>query len=74
MITYYNYPIPSLFPFIYFFSMERRKYYKHIQKAKDQPEKYLSVIIDSMDQSKTQLPHFLYKSNFTGNMWKLRVT
>lgn len=45
MITYYNYPIPSLFPFIYFFSMERRKYYKHIKKAKDQPEKYLSVII-----------------------------
>ncbi|XP_063439429.1 uncharacterized protein LOC134720824 isoform X3 [Mytilus trossulus] len=54
-------------------NMERRKYYKHIQKAKEQPEKYLSVIIDSMDQSKTQLPHFLYKSKFTGNMWKLRV-
>ncbi|VDI12358.1 Hypothetical predicted protein, partial [Mytilus galloprovincialis] len=52
---------------------ERRKYYKHIQKAKEQPERYSSVIIDSMDQSKTQLSHFLYKPKFTGNMWKLRV-
>jgi hypothetical protein len=33
--------------------LERRKYYKHRRKGKKAPQKYLSVIIDGMDQSKT---------------------
>ena len=37
---------------------EREKYYKHGLKAKQHPEKYLSLIIDGMDQSKHNLPHF----------------
>ncbi|XP_078678519.1 uncharacterized protein LOC144928329 isoform X2 [Branchiostoma floridae x Branchiostoma belcheri] len=36
----------------------RQKYYKHIKKAKQYPDNYLSIIIDSMDQNKTSLPHF----------------
>ncbi|XP_062597809.1 uncharacterized protein LOC134259225 isoform X2 [Saccostrea cucullata] len=36
----------------------REKYYKHCKKALDQPDKYLSMIIDNMDQAKTTLPRF----------------
>jgi len=55
------------------YSVERRKYYKHVQKAKQNPNKYLSIILDGMDQSKTFLPHFLYHSKYTQSMWKLKV-
>ena len=45
-----------------FFSLylraEREKYYKHRLKGKKDPDKYLSLIIDGMDQSKHNLPHF----------------
>lgn len=34
----------------------REKYYKHIKKAKDNPQKYCSIIVDNMDQAKTNLP------------------
>lgn len=54
-------------------NLERQKYYKHQQKAKSYPNRYLSLIIDGMDQSKTQLPHFVHASKFTSAMWRLRV-
>jgi hypothetical protein len=37
---------------------ERAQYYKSRVKAMDAPEKYLSVIIDAMDQRKTCFPFF----------------
>lgn len=58
---------------IFYYSEERRKYYKHITKAKSCSDRYLSIIIDSMDQNKTYLPHFLYNGTFLSNMWKLRL-
>ena len=39
-------------------SAERKKYYKHQAKAISFPKKYMSVIIDGIDQSKTHLPHW----------------
>ena len=39
-------------------AIERCKYYKHRRKASLEPEKYLSIIIDSMDQKKTDVPHW----------------
>ncbi|CAH3153383.1 unnamed protein product [Porites lobata] len=36
---------------------ERRAYYSTCLKAKLDPDQYLSIIIDGMDQSKTNLPH-----------------
>ncbi|CAC5388899.1 unnamed protein product [Mytilus coruscus] len=54
-------------------SLERRKYYKHAHKARQHPDKYMSMIIDGMDQSKTEIPHFLYLSSLTAGMWKLRT-
>jgi hypothetical protein len=37
---------------------ERQRLAKHRQKARHNPTKYTSVIVDGMDQSKTILPHF----------------
>lgn len=57
-----------------FFSMERQK-----KKSKTPIQsKYLSfkvstIIIDRMDQSKTQIPHFEHDSEFTSSMWRLCV-
>ncbi|KXJ26083.1 hypothetical protein AC249_AIPGENE6470 [Exaiptasia diaphana] len=47
-------------------SGERQKYQYHQNKAEKNPEKYLSVIIDGMDQSKTHLPHWHQISKLEG--------
>lgn len=39
--------------------IERRNYHVHREKASARPDKYLSIIIDGMDQSKTALPKHL---------------
>lgn len=39
--------------------LERAKLAKHRKKAYDEPEKYLGLVIDGMDQKKTELPHFV---------------
>jgi len=36
---------------------ERRAYYANCLKAEQQPRRYMSLILDGMDQSKTNLPH-----------------
>ena len=54
-------------------SLERQKYYKHVTKARRDPGKYLSIILDGMDQSKTEIPHSVYRSTLTSSMWKLRT-
>ena len=37
---------------------ERQVYYNHREKALKHPEKYMSIIIDGMDQAKLDMPHF----------------
>ena len=54
-----------------FYSQERQKYYKHIFKAKKHPDRYMSIIIDGMDQSTTTLPRPHLISKFSSAMWKL---
>ncbi|KAI8496713.1 ATP binding [Branchiostoma belcheri] len=51
----------------------RQKYYKHIKKARNQPENYLSIIIDSMDQNKTSVPHFATQTKLQASLKPLRV-
>ncbi|CAB4032559.1 Hypothetical predicted protein [Paramuricea clavata] len=55
---------------------EREKYYKHGFKAKHEPKKYLSIIIDGMDQSKHNLSHFQVttKVDSTATRLKTHVT
>ena len=62
-----------LISYLLHFSLARRKYFKHITKARRDPTKYLSLIIDGMDQSKTEIPHTVYCSTFTSSLWKLRT-
>ena len=38
---------------------EREKYAKHRHKAEKYPSKYISIIIDGMDQDKTNIPHLI---------------
>ena len=40
---------------------EREKYAKHRHKSERNPSKYLSIIIDGMDQEKTNIPHIISK-------------
>lgn len=42
--------------------MVKEKYCKHQKKAEQHPDKYWSLIIDGMDQSKTHLSHWIQKS------------
>ena len=49
---------------------ERRVYYHHRDKAKCFPEKYISLILDGMDQSKTNIPHYITDSKVSS----LRLT
>lgn len=37
---------------------QRRKYYDHRRKGALRPDKYCSLIIDGMDQAKTDVPHW----------------
>lgn len=41
------------------FRQEREKYAKHRNKSQKYPSKYLSLIMDGMDQQKTDLPHII---------------
>ena len=53
--------------------LERRKYYKHCRKARQEPDKHMSIILDGMDQAKTNLPHFQQKTKQTSGSWKLKT-
>ena len=49
------------------------KYYEHRRKATENPNKYMSIIIDGMDQSKTAVPHFLEQTKSTSSMYRLKM-
>ena len=52
---------------------ERKKYALHRQKARSNPEKYITIIIDGMDQSKTNLPCLCKESKSSQALQKLRT-
>ena len=58
---------------LFSFRAERRKYYNHREKARSEPNKYVTIIIDGMDQSKTNVPHLLHTTKSTQNLWRLRT-
>ena len=62
-----------LISFTFPFRRERQKYYKHQNKAKKMPDRYMSVITDGMNSSKTNIPHFKVKSKvslFQHRLWR----
>ena len=52
---------------------ERKKYYLHREKARSDPKKYLTVIIDGMDQNKTNVPALLQETKSTQNLYRVRT-
>ncbi|KAK3734292.1 hypothetical protein QZH41_015141, partial [Actinostola sp. cb2023] len=52
---------------------ERRNYYMHGIKARLEPQKYLSLIMDGMDQNKTRVPHFIQTTKVDDGLWKLKT-
>ena len=59
--------------FFFLFRNERRKYHLHRYKARRTPSKYLTVILDGMDQSKTDVPNLRRICKSTANLQKLRT-
>ncbi|XP_019616724.1 PREDICTED: uncharacterized protein LOC109464227 [Branchiostoma belcheri] len=56
---------------------ERLAYYQRREAARQEPDKYLSLIIDGMDQAKTYLPHFVgdkSKDLTTADLMKVHVS
>ena len=52
---------------------ERKKYHSHREKSRASPDKYLTIIVDGMDQSKTNLPNTKLISKSTSSLWRLRT-
>lgn len=55
------------------FRDERQFYYSKREKARQDPQKCISIILDGMDQDKTDLPHLDMKNKSLANMWVLRT-
>ena len=56
-----------------FCRQERKRYYSNRQAAIENPSEYLSIIIDGMDQNKTNLPHLIRIPKSCQNLWCLHT-
>ena len=54
--------------------LERKKYYSHREKARREPDKYTTIILDGMDQADTNLPYLVQTTKSTQNLWRIRPT
>ena len=52
---------------------EREKYSKHRHKSEKYPAKYISVIVDGMDQNKTDIPHIISNPKAMAGSYKLET-
>jgi len=52
---------------------QRTKYYKHRTKAMRWPSRYLSIIADGMDQSSTDLPHYVQHTKSNTNQLDAKI-
>ena len=59
--------------FILCFRQERDCYYGHHDKARSDPDKYLTIILDGMDQNKTNLPYLVCLPKSVQNLQRLRT-
>ena len=53
--------------------LERKKYHSHREKSRMHSEKFLTLIIDGMDQSKAHLPNTKLIAKSTSSLWRLRT-
>lgn len=70
-------PFPLILPCFLFLCnahrQERKRYYAHRQKAIECPDEVISMIVDGMDQNKTNLPSFVCVTKACQNLWSLRT-
>ena len=59
--------------FLSLYRQERKKYYLHREKSCAHPEKYMTIIIDGMDQSKTNVPLLLKEAKSAQHLYRLRT-
>lgn len=52
---------------------ERKSYHDHRQKARSKPNEYICIIVDGMDQNKTNLPCLRKTSKTTSGLYRLRT-
>lgn len=57
----------------FFYRRERKKYHSHREKSRQDPGKSCTIIIDGMDQAKTNIPHTKVLAKSVSNTWKLRT-
>ena len=62
-----------LFLFLVNYRRERKKYQRHREKSRAEPDKYVCLIVDGMDQAKTNLPNTRVIAKSTSNLWRLRT-
>ncbi len=62
-----------LFMLICVHRQERKRYYSNRQKAIESPDEVISLILDGMDQNKTNLPSFVRVTKSCQNLWCLRT-
>ena len=60
---------------LFFHRTEQEKHYKHGEKAKRSPERYLSITtcMDGMDQAKHNLPHFNIHTKVTKYLLQIKL-
>jgi len=63
----------QLFIVLNFPRNERMDYYQRIDSALSFPSDFLSIIIDSMDQSKLMVPRLANQRKATSDLWSLRT-
>lgn len=56
-----------------FHRQERKHYYSNRQAAIESPAEFLSIILDGMDQNKTNLPHLIRIPKSCQNLWCLHT-
>ncbi len=52
---------------------ERKKYHSHREKSRASPEKFMTLIVDGMDQAKTDLPNTRVIAKSTSGLWRVRT-
>jgi len=65
--------LSMLFLFLVNYRRERKKYQRHREKSRAEPDKYVCLIVDGMDQAKTNLPNTRVIAKSTSNLWRLRT-
>ena len=53
--------------------IKRKRYHSHREKSRASPDKYMTLIVDGMDQAKTNIPYTKVATESTSSLWRLRT-